>query len=205
MAAKETRSIDWAAIHNRLNQARALSERSVTPSPEEKRLRLKNRAKSLAQIFEAAPETGAYLDVTTFLLSGVTYAIELTHIRDVYSLKELTPIPCTPPFVAGIVNVRGQILPVIDLKTIFDLPPDHQTELKKIIILHSDQTELAILADAIVGIRSIPVAGIQAPLTAATDTRGGYIKGITNDPLIIIDPVKILADPQLVVNEEVEF
>ncbi len=199
------RPINWAAIHNRLNQARVLSERNVTPSPEEKRLRLKNRAKSLAQVFEAAPETGAYLDVTTFLLSGVTYAIELTHIRDVYSLKELTPIPCTPPFVAGIVNVRGQILPVIDLKAIFDLPPDHHTEFKKIIILHSDQTELAILADAVEGIRAIPVAGIQAPLTAATDSRGGYIKGITNDPLIIIDPVKILADLQLVVNEEVEF
>ena len=117
MTPEKSSTLDWAEIHYRLDQARALSEQGFVPSPEERQQILKKRAKTLARLTDEQAGAESYLNVTTFLLSGASYAVELIHIRNVFPLKELTPITCTPPFVAGIVNVRGQILPVIDLKT----------------------------------------------------------------------------------------
>lgn len=201
---EKTHPLNWADIHRRLERSRQLSEQNFAPAPEKKARLLKERARLLAQAAAKPPAEGDFLAVTTFLLANERYAVELSYIRDVYALKEtITPIPCTPPFMAGIVNVRGQILPVIDLKRFFGLPQENRVDLKHIIILSSDQTELGLMADAVAGIQSVPVAAIQTSFFGPTDMRGMYVKGITLEPLIILDPVKILSDRRIVVDEEV--
>ncbi len=204
MTPEQAPPVNWEQLQRRLEKARALSNHSLTPSPEDKQRLLKKRAKMLARVIEKPPDAASFLQLAVFLLSGVSYAAELAYIRDVFPLKELTPIPCTPPFIAGMVNVRGQILPAIDLEKFFDLPRHTETGFKEMIILHSGDTELGLLADSIVGVRSIPIAAIQPSLATASGGQAGYIKGITREPLILIDPVKILADRRLVVNEEVD-
>jgi len=99
------------------------------PTPAEKRAILKKRAQVLARAPKREDEAGECLEVVEFLLAYEQYGIESSYIREVYPLKDLTPLPCTPPFVLGIINVRGQILSVIDLKKIFDLPQKGLTEL----------------------------------------------------------------------------
>ncbi|MCG3210445.1 MAG: hypothetical protein FOGNACKC_04076 [Anaerolineae bacterium] len=204
MMPEQAPPVDWEQLHRRLEKARALSDRSLVPSPEDKQRLLKKRAKMLARVVARPPDAASFFQIAVFTLSGVSYAAELACIRDVFPLKELTPIPCTPPFIAGMVNVRGQILPVIDLEQFFDLPRHTEAGFKEMIILHAGDTELGLLADSIIGVRSIPIAAIQPSLATAPDRQAGYIKGVTPEPLIIIDPVKILADPRLIVNEEVD-
>ena len=148
----------------------------------------------------AGPET---LEVVEFRLALERYAIERGHVREVYPLKDLTPVPCTPPFVVGIINVRGQILPVIDLKKFFDLPDSGITDLHAVIIVHGSDVELGILADAIMGIRSIPFITIQPSLPTLTGIRATYLKGVTDDHAVILDVPRILADPRITVDEEV--
>ncbi len=87
-----------------------------------------------------------------FLLTHENYGIESVYVREVHPLKELTPLPCTPSFVLGIINVRGQILSVIDLKKFFDLPAQEPTSLNKVIIFHNNRIEFGILADAVIGV-----------------------------------------------------
>jgi purine-binding chemotaxis protein CheW len=113
-------------------------------APEEKRAILRSRAKRLSQEIESKGTGEEYFEVLEFLLAHETYAIETPFIREVYPMTELTPLPCTPAFVFGLINVRGQILTVMDMKKFFDLPEKGITNLNKVIVVRKDAMELGL-------------------------------------------------------------
>ena len=174
-------------------------------TPEEKRTILRARAKSLAQEPERKGEAEKYLEVLAFLLAHETYAIETVFIREVYPLTELTPLPCTPDYIFGIINIRGQILTIIDMKKFFDLPEKGITNLNRVIVVRNEDMELGILADEIIGIKSIFGDDIKPPPATITGIGAEYLKGVTEDRLIVLDADKVLSDKRLVVHEEVEI
>ncbi len=199
----KTTAVAWSDIHRRLETVRAAIEQGVEPTTQEKGEILKARAKTLARESETK---GAeeHIEVVEFLLTHEKYAIESTYVREVHPLKELTPLPCTPSFVLGLINVRGEILSVVDVKKFFDLPEKGLTDLNKVIIVHMDEMEFGILADVIIGVRSIPLNEIQPSLPTLTGIRAEYLKGITSERLVILDAAKILSDKRIIVHEEVE-
>lgn len=168
----------------------------------EKKRILKTRAKSLAREPGQDETAGEHIEVVEFLLAHETYAIEMVYIREVYPLKELTPIPCTPLFVLGVINVRGEILSVIDIKKFFDLPEKGFTELNKVIILRASDMKFGILVDSILGVRSIPLKDIQPPLPTMKNIQAEYVRGITGGGIIVLDARKILLDEKIVVHEK---
>jgi purine-binding chemotaxis protein CheW len=165
---------------------------------------LRARARALARPPAHTPVADTLLEVLEFHLAQERYAIETRYVREVCPLKDLTPLPCTPPFVLGIVNVRGRILPVLDLKQFFDLPEQGLTDLHRIILLEGHDVELGLLADATVGVRSIPADSVQPSLPTLTGIRGEYLKGVTAERLIVLDVARILGDPNIIVHEEVQ-
>ena len=172
-------------------------------SREERKKILKTRAQTLARRPEEE-ETGIErIDIVEFLLAHERYGIESSYIGEVYPLKDLTPLPCTPQFVLGIMNVRGNILSVIDLRKFFDLPEKGLTDLNKVIIVHDETMEFAILADAILGSRQIPVRDLQPSLPTLISVRADFLKGVTEERLVVLDGGKILSDRRIVVHEEV--
>ena len=196
-------AIDWREVHQRLETARAAVERGWTPDPGEAKRVLKARAQALARKPEKAQAADAELEVLEFFLAHEKYAVESRHVREVYPLENLTPLPCTPPFVLGIVNLRGEIVSVLDIKKFFDLPERGLTDLNKVIVLQSGQMLFGILADTIAGVRRIPMAGIQPSLPTLAGIREKYLKGITPDRTILLDAEKLLADEQIIVQEQV--
>jgi purine-binding chemotaxis protein CheW len=100
--------------------------------------------------------------------------------------------------------VRGQILPVIDIKKFFDLPEHGITDLHKVIIVHHEEMDLGVLADVIFGVRAIPLNALQPSLPTLTGIREEYLKGVTAERLVVLDVTRILADPRIIVQEEVE-
>ncbi len=182
----------------------ALTSPGASSGAGSKQTILKARAKALAREPEREAATEEFLEVVEFLLAHEKYAVESVHIREVYPLKDLTPLPCTPPFVLGIVNVRGQILTVIDIKKFFDLPEKGLTDLNKVIIVRAGDMEFGILADAILSVRSLPLAEIQPPPPTLTGIRAEYLRGVTSERVVILDVARILADEKIVVREEVE-
>jgi purine-binding chemotaxis protein CheW len=172
---------------------------------EEKRTILRARAKSLAQEPEKKGEAEKYIEVLAFLLAHETYAIETASIREVYPLTELTPLPCTPDYIFGIINIRGQILTIIDMKKFFDLPEKGITNLNRVIVVRNEDMELGILADEIIGIKSISGEDIKPPPATISGIGAEYLKGVTEDRLIVLEADKILSDKRLVVHEEVEI
>lgn len=196
--------LDWREIQRRLEAARAAMERGWAPDAEEAKRILKTRAQVLAQ--EPAKEEAGddYIEVVEFVLAYEQYAVETRHVREIYPLEHLTPLPCTPAFVLGIVNVRGEILSVIDLKKFFDLPEKGLTDLNKVIVLRSENMQFGILADAVIGARRIRLAGIQPSLPTLTGVREAYLKGVTTERTVILDAEKLLADETIIVQEQVE-
>ena len=196
--------INWKEIHSRLEAAKTEFERGFQPTDEERDKILKVRAKIFSRELEAKGEKDEYVEVLEFLLAHEMYGIELKYVREVYPLKELTPIPEIPAFVLGIVNVRGEILSVIDIKKFFDLPEKGLTDLNKVIILHSADMEFGILADSIIGVRNILLSELKTSLPTLTGIREEYLKGVTKEREIILDGGKLLSDKSIIVNENVK-
>ena len=190
-------SIDWTAIHRRLDRAAKTLEQGLAPVPEERKKILRERARILAREQEAGQLARARLEVVEFLLAYERYAIELAWVREVYPLKEITPLPGTPSFVLGIINVRGQIVSVVDLKRFFDLPDKGLTDLNKVIIIGDGNIEFGLLADAVPGVRQIPCDEIQPPLPTLTGIRAEYVQGLTADRLVVLHVARILTDPAI--------
>lgn len=201
---KPVTAIDWTDIHRRLESARTALERILVLGLAEKQAVLKARAKSLARETKVKEGAEQHLEVVEFLLAYEKYGIESSYIREIYPLKELTPLPCTPAFVLGLINVRGRILSVIDIKKFFGLPDKGLTDLNKVIIVHTDKMELGLLADAILGISLIPLTEIQPSLPTLTGIRAEYLRGVTKERLVILDAKNLLLDKKIIVHEEVE-
>lgn len=197
--------MDWEEIYSRIENVRLAIEQGFQPTGEVLQRILGERAKILAGGAEDKSERGEYLEVAEFLLAHERYAIETRHIREVYSVTDLTPIPCTPPFVFGIINVRGEIVSVIDIKKFFDLPEKGITDLNKAIILQSKDIEIGILVDAVLGVRNIFITELEGGLPTLTGIREEYLKGITKERQVILDAEKLLSDRRIIVDEKVQL
>jgi purine-binding chemotaxis protein CheW len=200
---EESRPVDWSEVHRRLHDTRAGIELALTPAPEKKKSILKARARELAQETVEKSADEATIEVIEMLLAQEAYGIESSYVREVYPLKELTSLPGTPPFVLGIVNVRGQIISVVDLRRFFGLPEMDITEKSKIIIMRHAEMEFSILADEIRGVCSIATEEIRPPLPTLTGVRAEYLRGVTKERLVVLDAEKILSDRKMVIHEEV--
>jgi purine-binding chemotaxis protein CheW len=141
------------------------------------------------------------LEIVEFTLASETYGIESAFVREVHPLKDFTPLPGVPAFVLGIANIRGQILSVVDLKKFFNLPEKGLGELNKVIIIRNNRMEFGILADVVLGTRSVPLDTIQAPPITVTGIGAEYLKGVTGERTIVLDAQKILENEKIIVNE----
>ena len=164
---------------------------------------LRERAKKLAAQVSPDEESAAGREIVEFLLGGERYGIESTYIREVYPLKEYTVIPCTPAFVLGVINIRGQVLSVVDIGRFFELPARGIADLNRVIVLAAGDLEFGILADEVVGVRVIAARDLQPSLPTLTGIRAEYLKGVTGDRVTVLDAARILDDKNLIVHQEV--
>lgn len=194
--------IDWSEVRRRLERSRTDLERFSTPSADEQKATLKSRAKVLAEERkeENALQTG--LQVLEFLVAYEKYGIDSAYVREVYPLRTLTPLPGTPSFVLGVINVRGRIVSVIDPKRFFDLPQDGLTDLNKVILISNGSMEFGLLADAILGLRTIQESSLQRSLSTLTGFRTEWLKGVTSDHLAVLDAARLLSGKSLFPHQE---
>jgi purine-binding chemotaxis protein CheW len=197
----ERPAIDWQAVRQRLEAVTEMINRGLTPA-EEKEI-FKARARALAR--EPLPETteSEHLELLEFSLAHETYGVETAFVRETRPLREITPVPCTPPFVLGLINVRGRIISVIDIKRFFDLPAKGLTDLNKVIILRDGGMEFGILADSVLGVRTIPLAELQPSLPTLKGVREEYLKGVTKERTVVLDGKRLLSDRKIIVQEEI--
>ena len=178
--------IDWEALWAQLdwdNEDR-LAQATVE--------RLKQRAKQYAQAHrrERAPQENAY-QVLAFTLGMERYAVDVQAVRGVRALGNLTRVPGVPDFYRGVINVRGQILTVLDLRAFFNTALlDHIP--RELVLVSGAGLDLALLADHVEEILIIPPEAIE-PVEMA------YTRGVTMGRLVVLDIEKLLTDDRLIV------
>jgi purine-binding chemotaxis protein CheW len=195
--------IDWAAIHRRLDRAAALLAGTGHASRDETVSVLKARAAELAREGEKRDADRERLDVLSFSLGNETYGIETLYIREVTTMNELTPLPGCPPFVLGIMNIRGQVLSVIDIRTLFDLPQRGMGDQDRVIVLRHGGMELGILGNAILGVVRVPIDELQATLPTLSGICADFFRGVTPERMAVLDGLHLLSDERIVVREDV--
>lgn len=162
---------------------------------------LNERARVVAHKKKATHVGDGGVEVVEFILHPERYVIEGKYIREVLSLNEITTIPGTPDFVMGVINFRGTILSIVNLKVIFGLTEKGLTELNKVIILRNDTMEFGIVADGIVGNKRILFSTLSdAPLTL-DGTGADFVSGITDEGLIVLDANRMLNSTQLIIDQ----
>ena len=164
---------------------------------------LRERADFLTTEVVKEEITGDQFEALEFLLTNERYAIDANYVSEVILLKELTQLPCTPDFILGIINVRGKVIAVIDIKKFFNLPEKGITELNRVIVVKHQDIELGILADEIIGSTHIFPDKLQTSIPTITGINNDYLVGVTEDRLIILNIKDFLLDEKIIINEEI--
>lgn len=193
--------VNWEALRARIEHAEKQIVEGKKLTAKEKQDLLKTRAQELASEPEKEKHSGERMEILTFRLASEIYGVSCDYVAESFHLKSLTPLPGTPVFLLGIVNFRGQIRSVLDIKKFFDLPDSGLSELNKVIILRNENMEFGILADEITGVCRIGKEELQEELPTLKEIRREYLLGITKDRLIILDGEKLLNDTKIVVND----
>ncbi|MEJ0084763.1 MAG: chemotaxis protein CheW [Pseudomonadota bacterium] len=165
---------------------------------------LHERAVALARAPRADSAPDALLELLEFKLANERYAVETRHVVEVHPLRDLTPLPGTPPFIRGIVNLRGRILPVLDLKKFFDLPEQGVTDLHRIIVVRGEDLEFGLLADVVVSVHTVAGNSLAPALPTLSEIGAEYLKGVSEERLVVLDLERIFADPKIIVHDEAD-
>lgn len=196
--------IDWDRVRQRLATATAATAGRLQLSPEASERILQERARILARVPASAAPAGQSLEVATFALGREQYAIETRHLREVVRGSELTTVPGAPAFVLGLLNLRGDILAVFDLKPFLGVADSSATESARILVLGGNHAEFGIRADAARQVVTLCREDVLEPPAALTGTKGTWVRGVTRDALILLDGAALLADSRLFVDQSEE-
>lgn len=172
------------------NQA-AVAEEQL--NGEQQRQLLQTRARLLARPrIKRTDADIAALQVVEFLVGTDHYALNAAVLREVSRMKEVTRIPGTSPHVLGVMNVRGLMIALIDLRLLLGLPRETAAEQHRVLIIQSQGKEAGILTDGTLGVRALPLDTLHPVPPMVSETRAAYLRGVTSEQLVILDPDKIL-------------
>lgn len=162
-------------------------------SEEEKKI-LHERAALLGQELLQENTQTTQLEILEFKVDGERYGVESSYVSQICLLKHLTFLPGVFNYVRGIINVHGCVIPVIDIKKLFDLT-EKEMSAKNVIVLSYQDSIFGLLADNILGIWHIPPDEIQPGLPTLAGRQTEFLQGVTDTQLTILDVHKLSTIP----------
>ena len=135
------------------------------------------------------------LQLVTFRLGKEEYSLDILKVQEIIRHMELTRVPKSPDFVDGVINLRGKVIPVLDLRKRFGLPVDEKTNETRIIVVDVDSRTVGLKVDAVSEVLRLPSDTVEPPPAMVTGIESDYIKGVgklDGRLLILLDVAKIL-------------
>ena len=150
---------------------------------------------------QAAKQSGddPLLQWVTFKLDGETYGINVMQVQEVLRVTEIAPVPGAPDYVMGIINLRGNVVTVLDTRKRFGLPSAKMDDSTRIVIIESEQAVVGVLVDAVAEVVELRRSEIELSPNVGNDESSKYIEGVTsaNDVLLIlVDINKLLSSEE---------
>jgi len=147
--------------------------------------------------------SSAEQQLVVFDLSGEAYGISIESVREIIRLQEITEVPRTPAFVEGVINLRGKVIPVVDLRSRFGLEEKDRDQDNRIVNVDIGGHEIGMVVDAVTEVLRISSNLVEPPSNVITTADSGYLRGIAklDDRLII----KLDLDQVLSTSEQSEI
>jgi len=128
---------------------------------------------------------------TTFRLGEERYGINVMSVKEVLRYIEITPVPGTPQFVIGIINLRGNVVTVIDTRILFSLPLEDITDKARIVIVEAHDQTIGLLVEAVEEVANISQDDIENPPNVGNEQNSRYFQGVTSTPTGLIILVEL--------------
>ncbi len=147
----------------------------------------------------------------TLKLGEEMFAIDVSQVREILDVTTITKVPRAPAFMRGVINVRGSVVPVVDLRMKFDMDRTEQTVDTRIVVmeiaLDGELTIIGTLADAVHNVMDIEPSGIEPPPKVGAKWNTAFIKGIgkqNDDFIIILNVDRIFSAEELAMVQQTE-
>lgn len=131
----------------------------------------------------------------TFHLAGEDYGIEIRFVIEIIGIQSITDVPDMPSFIRGVINLRGKVIPVMDVRARFSLDARDYDDRTCIIVVNIDGTEVGLVVDEVSEVADIPEVNVEPPPKTSKNNENSYIQGmgkINNDVKILLDVHKLL-------------
>ncbi|NLG53491.1 MAG: purine-binding chemotaxis protein CheW [Clostridiales bacterium] len=150
---------------------------------------------SRTDFYEEDTQACRYL---TFLVDGTVFGIEIAGVSEIIQIMPITEVPEAPPYLKGVVNLRGKVLPVMDLRIKFGKPPAEYTDRTCIIVVVIQGVTVGLIVDGVCEVVFIPDEDIVPPPSLKAVSQNKYITGIGK----VGDDVKLIVDCDEILKEE---
>lgn len=139
------------------------------------------------------------LQWVTFQLDEETYGINVMQVQEVLRYSEIAPVPGAPDYVLGIINLRGNVVTVIDTRARFGLPTTDISDQTRVVIIETEQQVIGILVDSVAEVVYLRLSDIDSTPNIGTEESARFIQGVSNrdgELLILVDLNKLLTDDE---------
>ncbi len=141
-------------------------------------------------------ETVTEIQLVVFDLASENYGVDIDDVREIIRMQNITKVPGAHMFVEGVINLRGRVVPVVDLRKRLSLDAGSQTQDSRIVVVDINGQDVGVIVDAVTEVSRIDVTSIEPPSSMITSSDSDYLRGIAkleDRMIILLDLNKVLA------------
>lgn len=187
----------WERMHGMMDQIETVSGLKDSDNEEKLQALWKKRAEELARPSKEEEESLIWQKLIILQVGNERYAFKVDDIEEIMQVPPITMVPCTPPHYIGVINRRGSILPVVDLKVLFGSKRGKVTKESRVVVLNNNRLVIGLLVEAADQIIGLPPEKIKPPLKSGEGTHAEFCSGVITlgkDVVVLIDSLKLLKD-----------
>ncbi len=140
--------------------------------------------------------TTSETQLVVFDLATEFYGVDISVVREIIRMQSVTRVPGAPSFVEGVINLRGRVVPVVDLRKRLELSLAEQTQESRIVVVDIGGRDVGVIVDAVTEVLRVPLSVIDPPSSMITNSDSDYLKGIAkleSKLIILLDLDKVLS------------
>jgi purine-binding chemotaxis protein CheW len=152
-----------------------------------------------ADSYEVESSASGERQIVAFSLGTETYGVDIASVREIIPIQRIVSVPRAPSFIEGIINLRGRVIPVLDLRKHFGFEQKKGDPNQRIVLVEAGSESIGVIVDAVSSVLRIPDDSVEAPASVIVGPEIEYINGIAKidkDLVVLLDLTKIISDAE---------